>query len=38
LLAYLGVEAQRPYKRAALAGLLWPEMPQRSALCNLGFD
>jgi predicted ATPase/DNA-binding SARP family transcriptional activator len=34
LLAYLAVEA-RPQRRAALTGLLWPEMPEASARHNL---
>ena len=34
LLAYLVVEAERPHARAALAGLLWPEWPDREALRN----
>jgi DNA-binding SARP family transcriptional activator len=35
LLAYLAVEADRPHSREALAGLLWPDYPDRSALNNL---
>lgn len=35
LLAHLAVESQRAHERSALAGLLWPDMPQRSALRNL---
>jgi DNA-binding SARP family transcriptional activator len=35
LLAYLAVEADRPHRREALAGLLWPEQPERSARQNL---
>jgi DNA-binding SARP family transcriptional activator len=35
LLAYLAVEADRPHRREALAALLWPEMPDRSARSNL---
>jgi ABC-type oligopeptide transport system substrate-binding subunit/DNA-binding SARP family transcriptional activator len=35
LLAYLAVEADRPHRREALAALLWPEMPDRSARGNL---
>lgn len=35
LLAYLAVEADRPHRRDALAGLLWPGWPNRSALTNL---
>jgi DNA-binding SARP family transcriptional activator/predicted ATPase len=35
LLAYLAVEADRPHRRETLAGLLWPERPERSAHQNL---
>ena len=35
LLAYLAVEADRPHSREALAGLLWPDYPDRSALNSL---
>jgi DNA-binding SARP family transcriptional activator/predicted ATPase len=35
LLAYLAVEADRPHRREALAGLLWPDWPDRDALSNL---
>jgi DNA-binding SARP family transcriptional activator/tetratricopeptide (TPR) repeat protein len=42
LLAYLAVEAHRypeghlrPHRREALAGLLWPNRPDRAALANL---
>ncbi len=35
LLAYLSVEADRPHRRDALAGLLWPDQPQRKARQNL---
>ena len=35
LLAYLATEQQRPHARETLAGLLWPDYPQRSALNNL---
>src|SRR6266511_3796346 len=35
LLAYLAVEADRPHRRDALAGLLWPERPERAAHLNL---
>jgi DNA-binding SARP family transcriptional activator len=35
LLAYLVVEADRPHGRATLAGLLWPDYPEASALNSL---
>jgi len=35
LLAYLGIESARPHRRAMLAGLIWPEMPQERAAHNL---
>ncbi len=35
LLAYLAVEADRPHRRETLAGLLWPDQPQRKANQNL---
>jgi DNA-binding SARP family transcriptional activator len=35
LLAYLAVEADRPHSRAALASLLWPDVPERVARQNL---
>jgi DNA-binding SARP family transcriptional activator len=35
LLAYLAVEADRPHSREALAGLLWPDQPERGAHNNL---
>jgi adenylate cyclase len=35
LLAYLVVEADRPHQRETLAGLLWPDWPERSARNNL---
>ncbi len=35
LLAYLAVEADRPHRRETLAGLLWPDYPERSARTNL---
>jgi WD40 repeat protein/DNA-binding SARP family transcriptional activator len=35
LLAYLAAEADRPHRREALAGLLWPEWPERTARTNL---
>ena len=37
LLIYLAVEADRPHRREALAGLLWPEWPDREALSNLRY-
>ena len=37
LLAYLAVEADRPHRREALAGLLWPDWPDRNALSNLRY-
>ena len=37
LLAYLAVEADRPHRREALAGLLWPDWPDRDALGNLRY-
>ena len=35
LLAYLVVEAACPHRREVLAGLLWPEWPDRSARTSL---
>jgi DNA-binding SARP family transcriptional activator len=35
LLAYLVVEADRPHRRETLAGLLWPDYPERSARASL---
>ncbi|MBL8093103.1 MAG: tetratricopeptide repeat protein [Anaerolineales bacterium] len=35
LLAYLAVERGRPHRREALAGLLWPELPDVTARSNL---
>ena len=35
LLVYLAVEVDRPHRREALAGLLWPDQPQRKANQNL---
>jgi predicted ATPase/DNA-binding SARP family transcriptional activator len=35
LLAYLVLEADRSHRRAALAGLLWPERPERAAHLSL---
>jgi DNA-binding SARP family transcriptional activator/RecA/RadA recombinase len=37
LLAYLAVEANRPHHREVLAGLLWPDWPDRDALSNLRY-
>jgi DNA-binding SARP family transcriptional activator len=37
LLAYLAVEADRTHRRDVLAGLLWPEWPDRDALSNLRY-
>jgi len=37
LLAYLAVEADRPHSRDKLAGLLWPERPDRDARKNLRY-
>ena len=35
LLAYLAVESERSHRRESLAGLLWPDYPERSARTNL---
>lgn len=35
LLAYLCVECHRPWSRATLASLLWPDFPEKSAQSNL---
>ncbi len=35
LLAYLAVEAEVPHRREKLAGLLWPDWPERAARANL---
>ncbi|MBN1137863.1 MAG: tetratricopeptide repeat protein [Anaerolineae bacterium] len=35
LLAYLALESERPHRREALAGLLWPELSERRARRNL---
>jgi len=35
LLAYLAVETDRPHRRDALAGLLWPDQPEPAARRNL---
>jgi DNA-binding SARP family transcriptional activator/predicted ATPase len=37
LLAYLAMEADRPHRRELLAGLLWPDWPDRDALSNLRY-
>jgi DNA-binding SARP family transcriptional activator len=37
LLVYLAVEADRPHSRDVLAGLLWPNWPDREALSNLRY-
>jgi len=37
LLAYLAMERNRPHSREVLAGLLWPEQSQRSAMDNLRY-
>lgn len=37
LLAYLAVESRRAHPRDMLAGLLWPELPDRTALSNLRY-
>jgi DNA-binding SARP family transcriptional activator len=37
LLAYLAVEADRMHHREVLAGLLWPDWPDRDALGNLRY-
>jgi DNA-binding SARP family transcriptional activator len=37
LLAYLAVEADQPHHREVLAGLLWPDWPERDALSNLRY-
>ena len=35
LLSYLAVESDRPHRREALAGLLWPHRPEQAARHNL---
>jgi DNA-binding SARP family transcriptional activator len=37
LIAYLAVESARPHQRRRLAALLWPEMPESTALSNLRY-
>src|SRR3990172_4317428 len=37
LLAILAADAQRPQPRQRLAGLLWPDWPQASAMSNLRY-
>jgi DNA-binding SARP family transcriptional activator len=37
LLAYLAVEADRPHRREKLAGLLWPDRPEKDARRNLRY-
>lgn len=37
LLAYLAAEADWPHARETLAGLLWPDCPDRAALSNLRY-
>jgi DNA-binding SARP family transcriptional activator len=37
LLTYLAMEADRPHRREVLAGLLWPDWPERDALSNLRY-
>ena len=37
LLAYLAMERNRPHSREVLAGMLWPEQSQRSAMDNLRY-
>ena len=37
LLVYLAVEADRPHAREGLAGLLWPDSPNATALSNLRY-
>jgi DNA-binding SARP family transcriptional activator len=37
LLVYLAMERDRPHSRDVLAGLLWPEQSQRSAMDNLRY-
>lgn len=37
LLAFLAMERNRPHSREVLAGMLWPEQSQRSAMDNLRY-
>ncbi len=37
LLAYLAADTKRTHPRDSLAGLLWPDWPQRSAMSNLRY-
>jgi len=37
LLVYLAVEADRPHRRETLAGLFWPDWPDKDALSNLRY-
>lgn len=37
LLVYLAMEPGRPHAREVLAGLLWPDVPDRVALSNLRY-
>ena len=37
LLAYLAVEGVSPHSRQSLAGLLWPDWPDRAAVSNLRY-
>jgi len=37
LLTYLAVEADRSHRRESLAGLFWPDWPDRDALSNLRY-
>jgi len=38
LLVYLAVESDRPHRRERLAGLLWPDWPDKDALSNLRYS
>lgn len=38
LLTYLVVEADKPHRRETLAGLFWPDWPEREALGNLRYS